>query len=251
MEYSFTLSDLPVGAGAGVGAFIRTLYLTASERYAIIGLQVRNSTSLLNLFERLMPDSTSLVSDLIVMLTGYDYVIPDKLNLQTSTPVIDSTVEGIGQITVESYILDGRDVYGITVPIKNGTTILSTDLFKDFYWTATRREIRLAGPTDGLCITFFVSEIHGSLRESESQAIFEASHNTNFSSVIFIPASGKRNSNCWSTLQTDSQSETVTIHLAGELSLDDDLLALRTVIEKYGSMAITCVNEQPLILTDE
>lgn len=244
MQSEFVLSNLPVGTGAGIGAFIRTLYLTASERWAIIGLQVND----LNLFDHIGKADTTMVSDLVLLFTGYNYVIPSSFDLEGNKTILDPAGDGISSIDIKMYTLDTRRVYGVTVHIKDGQDVLSTDMFRELYVTDKTRTIKLAEPTHGLVITFYISRVCGVLRKSATQAIFNFSddspENSRFKYVVAVPATGKRNSRCWSTLETDTQTEAVTIHLEGELSFEDDLAELRRLVSEYSGYVIDCIQNE-------
>ena len=67
MEKTAVLSDLPHGSGAALGAFIRSLFLTASNKYSIIGIGVNGQGA----FDKI-GNNTTLVTD--VVLNGISFL---------------------------------------------------------------------------------------------------------------------------------------------------------------------------------
>ncbi len=74
MEKTAVLSDLPHGSGAALGAFIRSLFLTASNKYSIIGIGVNGQGA----FDKI-GNNTTLVTDIVLLFTSERYTISEKI----------------------------------------------------------------------------------------------------------------------------------------------------------------------------
>lgn len=213
MEKTASLHDLPHGTGAAMGAFIRALYLTASSRYAIIGLNVNNQ----GIFEK-VGNTTTLVSDILLLFTGDRYTIDDS---------ITSTAHSIGKSSL-------GEVYEISVSLHD-ITELSTNNCAGFYSTLKPRSITFTEPTN-VVITFYICNVSGLISESRSlAALAEVLEEQSTSKTIPATAYGKRNSDCWSTLEEHKFTETLTLHFKNdsEEELSKDLEFLKQIYFDY------------------
>lgn len=205
------LTGLPIGTGAAIGAFIRSLYMTASSRYAIIGISVNNQ----GLFEKLGANTT-LISDVVFMFTAGKYALDEKV-VESGTKIGKSCL---------------GDVYEIGLTFSN-VSVISTDSCKHFYKAESSKSIQLLEPLDELRLVFYICKVQGRIREEiASSALTDVLPADSISRVIPVTATGKRNTRCWSTLTSHKFTEDVELHFEGnddECSQDlNELLRLFT-----------------------
>lgn len=213
MKRETKISNLPKGSGAALGAFIRALYLTASSRYAIIGMCVNKQ----GMFEK-VGNTTTLVSDIILLFTSDVYTIDDSV--VTKAHNRGDSILG--------------PVYEISVPLGTVSEI-STDACKTFYTTSRERQIKLTEPAD-VVLTFYICKVTGMIHESQSSvALADVFANKESAKIIPTTATGNRISRCWSTLEQHKFTEDLTIHFESdnETNFVNDLESLKNLYTEY------------------
>lgn len=209
-----SIEGLPIGTGAAIGSFLRTLYMTAAPRYAIIGMEVCNGT----LFDKLA-NNTTMVSDVVMLFTGYDYAL------------VDSEVER-GEV-VSGSRGSNECIYQLSYTLERKISEISTDLF-GAYHSAHPRSIKLAAPIDNFSITFYVRRVTGIFKKTEAQAAL--SEVSSSSPIIPIAAMSLRTTKVYSTLKTSTFTEDVTLHISGDdTEIEADIEALCQVWQKYST----------------
>lgn len=218
----FSITDLPIGAGAAIGAFIRAIYMTASRKLSIIGIRVKLDDHFLNLFSPLGDGESALVSDLILHLTTEPYVI----------------------LNTGSFLEDASGIYRQTVTVlDNGSTQICKKDFKDFYlavkepwsaqWTYNDLIIRLTQQSaTPLEITFFIKDCQGNFTQADSNAWL--SEYGSIDGVIPVSGCAQRTSKCWFNIKQGISTETLTLFLRGDSRcIDEDFDCIKKVIADY------------------
>lgn len=213
MKLERKLTGLPIGTGAAIGAFLRSLYLTASSRYAIIGISVNNQ----GLFEKLGANTT-LVSDVVFMFTANKYSLDEKA-VETGTFTGNSCIGKVYEI-------------GFTF---SDVSVISTDLCKRFYKSENQKSIQLLESLNELRLVFYVCKVHGRIREEiASSALTDVLPADSISRVIPVTATGKRNTKCWSTITSHKFTEDVEFHFEGtDEECPRDLAELFSLYSQY------------------
>lgn len=213
MKREAKLLNLPKGSGAALGAFVRALYLTASSRYAIIGMSVNKQ----GMFEK-VGNTTTLVSDIILLFTADVYTIADSITAKAHNRG-DSI---LGQ------------VYEISVPL-GAVSEISTDTCSSFYTTPHARSIKLTEQTD-IVLTFYICKVTGLIHESQSSvALADVFTDKEAAKIIPTTATGNRISKCWSTLEQHKFTEDLTIHFESENETEfmNDIASLKEIYTNY------------------
>lgn len=207
-----SLPNLPLGAGAAIGSFIRALYLTASNSYAIIGLSVDG----LGFFDTLGANS-AVVSDLIPMLTGKSYIVRQEV-INAANKIADDTSIGA--------------VYAVTVK-ETFSNEISRQSFSRILEGEDTDPVPLLDPIK-LSVTFYIGEVTGILGENLVSAIL---HELPIDSTFVLPlaCTGKHISKVWSTYVRHKFGEDLTIHVEGpnEQIVDADIAYLRKLYVDY------------------
>lgn len=219
----FSLTDLPIGTGSAIGAFIRALYMTAARKLSIIGIRVKSDEHFLNLFSPLENGESALVSDLILHLTTEPYVILSKGISMNSSDIYQQTITVLG----------------------NGNTRICKDDFKDFYlavkepwsaqWSYNDLIVQLTQKaTVPLEITFFIKDCQGNFTQADSNAWL--SDYGSVEGIIPVAGCAQRTSKCWFNIEQGISTETLTFFLRGDSrSIDEDLSCIKSIITEYTS----------------
>lgn len=211
-----SMDNLPRGTGIALGSFIRSLYLTAAKRYAVIGINVDG----LGFFDTLGANS-ALVSDLVPLIVGKDYVINPEV-ISDAHKIADATSLG--------------NVYAITV-----NAHFSTEITRAHFSSVLKGEdttsIRLLEPIR-LSVTFYISEVVGVVSESIVSAVL---HELSIDSTNIFPVSctGKHISKVWTTYVSRKFTENLTLHVEGptEEIVDADIKYLQELFLSYAIQA--------------
>lgn len=222
IEKTSTLQGLPIGTGAAIGNYIRSLYLTAAKRYAIIGVEAKG----LGFFDTLGANS-AMVSDLILLLVSDDYTInPGVIN--DSHKVTDTASFGA--------------IYAAHCS-NNFTKEITRQHFSSVIIGDSTASIKLITPV-ALDITFYICEVTGLAKENlVSAALHELPVDS--TGVLPIACSGKHVSRVWSTCEQHQFTEDLTIHIAGpsEEVVSSDLNFLKELYASYTYKSIDCLND--------
>lgn len=220
IEKKCTIPNLPIGTGAAIGSFIRSLYLTASTRPAIIGINVDG----LGFFDTLGANS-AMVSDLIIMLIGQDYAINPAVLTEPHIVAKDTSLGTIYSITV-------TDTF---------SKAISREHFSNIFTGVPTEDIKLLEPVK-LSITFYICEITGVASENIISAVL---HELPVDSTFLLPVScsGKHISKFWSTYSRHKFNEDLTLHIEGpdEQTVDADLEYIRNLYSNYVINAADCM----------
>ena len=223
MEKTAVLSDLPHGSGAALGAFIRSLFLTASNKYSIIGIGVNGQGA----FDKI-GNNTTLVTDVVLLFTSERYIISEKITEMAR--MCGSSSLG--------------DVYELSISLNNASEIKTSDCVS-FYTTQSERKITLTEPTP-ITLTFYICKVTGLISEARSSAaLADVLADDEIAKVIPTTAFGERNSNCWSTLDEHKFTENLTLHFSNESEdeLDADLRYLSELYKEYVIEGIELINQ--------
>lgn len=211
MKKSFTLKGLPHCSGAAIGNFIRSIYMTADERLAIIGVSVDG----LGLFERI-PKSTVMVSDIVWGLIDKEYSLRSE--------VFDEYRE-VGST-------DLGTVYSVSIQL-NGVSEITTDNFSSVLITSNRRIAEFVNKQD-LTITLYVMRVCGTMKESLSSACLQEALKDNSNQVIPLACSGRRAMKCWHNITHNKFTEDLEVFLEGnDSTFDDDYASFDNTVQKY------------------
>lgn len=207
-----SLTNLPLGTGAAIGSFIRSLYLTASTSYAIIGLSVDG----LGFFDTLGANS-AVVSDLIPMLACKSYIIRPEVINPANKIAEDTSIGAIYAVTI-------KNTFSNEISRKDFSSVLEGE---------DTDSVPLLDPVT-LSITFYIGEVTGILGENLVSAVL---HELPIDSTFVLPLSctGKHISKVWSTYVRHKFGEDLTIHAEGptEQIVDTDIEYLRKLYENY------------------
>ena len=213
MTRKITIKNLPLGAGAALGSFVRSTYLTASQKYAIMGMKI-NDCCLCDM----IGNTTVIASDVILLLTGTLY----ELN---PTAITEQ------QLVSHS---DIGDIYKLTASFK-GITQLSRSDFKAVYSAPEDKTILFSEPVD-ITISLYICKVTGIIKESISAVCLQSIAETN---IIPVVCDNKTPTNCWHTIESHKFSEDLTIHMESPIKDPiSDLNALKTLTVDYISYFI-------------
>lgn len=218
---TITFTKLPHGSGAAIGSFIRSLYMTASTRPAIIGVSLNN----LGFFEHL-PQSTTLVSDIVCGIISEEYVILDDV-------LTDDHVRGMSDLGA---------VWEVGIHLQD-VQQLSTDHFSSLMRTKQRVLAEFIQPQD-LFFTFYIMNVQGVMKETLSSACLQEVLGSQCNIVAPLSCTGQRRTKCWHTIQSSKFTEDVTIHLEGDAhNFEGDCKHLLEILTKYLGIVIEKLQE--------
>lgn len=216
MKKELVFENLPHGAGAAIGNFIRSIYMTASSRYAIIGISVGKY----GFFDSL-PGTTTLVSDLISEITREDYQVkPDAIaNCQTC---VDT---GMGEI------------YVVQIPLADISELNTEDFSRVL--SIKRKTLAKFMQPQSFTISFYIMNVQGVMKEEISSACLLDAFKEESIGIIPLSAVGQHTMNCWHTIERNEFTESVTIHLeASEAVFEADFDDLKATVSQYMGLIV-------------
>lgn len=219
-EKTITFENLPIGTGSAIGTFIRGLYLTASQKYTIVGISIKDGKNfyLSSPFSKLEDAGTAIANDLILHLTTEYYYISEDFIEQYYTPIVNVTP---GSKAVDTF----SGLYYTDILLNNLTDgIISKHDFSSAFipvsdylgHMAKMDMVRLVSDSTKLTVRLYVSLCRGNFNQADADTFLRWYSNTEH--VFPVAGCAQRASNCWFTI-SDSQTahmEALTLHLKGD-----------------------------------
>lgn len=226
MKKELKLYGLPHGCGAAVGNFIRSTYMAACSRDAIIGVSVACDGNSLGLFDHLPQDSV-MVSDIVWALLDKEYAIrPEVL---TNDRIVGRT--------------DLGEIYAVSLQLPQVKQI-TTEQFSKFIVTETRQLVEFIYKQN-VQITLYIMNVCGVMKESVSSTCLQELPNGSSNTVIPLACSGRRQLKCWFNIVGEKFTEDLIVYLEGnDHTFEDDYEHFSEVIMSYLSKVLRMLHPE-------
>lgn len=208
MNKEVTIPGLPRGVGAAMSAYVRSLALIGTPYYTIIGMNVCDKS----LFDTL-GNNTTIVSDVAMMFTGYDYSLAE--DIVAKSPVVGHISNNGGM---------NSDVHAVSFTLDNVNSISTSDF--GFYHTAKERKIAFACPISTFSITFYICKVTGVISKDVALLGLVADDK-----ALPFPAAGKSQAAIYGTLEQSTFSEDLVLHVNGEP--EEAKAALNSLVDTF------------------
>lgn len=213
-EKTVTFENLPIGTGSALGTFIRGLYLTASQKYTIVGISIKDEKGLYlsSPFSRLENIGTAIANDLILHLTTEYYYISQELILHNYTEKKSLDDIAVGIFNGLYYIEVSTD--GVISKHKFSSAFIPVS---DYLGHMPSEDmVSLASDSAKLTVGLYVSLCRGNFTQADANEFLDS---CNIKEHVFpVAGCAQRASNCWFTIDGSQTAamETLTIHLKGD-----------------------------------
>lgn len=246
IEKVFSIPNLPTGTGSALGACLRALYLTASRKLSIIGIQISREyggAQEFTVFSPLSDSGTALVNDLILHLTTEPYFIDeehlrnyDQVPLQNSEYATENGHEIMkGLYKIQIPVATAPNNEGNMIEISKSNFSSAFTPVCDYHgYSFPNRMVALNSGAKPLIITLYVSDCCGNYTQADSAAHLDKYDIEGV--CIPVAGCGQRTSKCWFTISDSdaSVSETLTMHIAGDAPcIHADIQNLKEICKHY------------------